>query len=283
MHMATSFVRVGLLGLGLVFAGAGMAVADGDADAEKAAKEKAAAEEAAKAAEAKDKIKAFQSTAKAAKEPGQIIDAIKELATCKHKSVVGALAGLLRFPDGAVAGEAARAIGEIGAGLAGKDRLVAVFALTPILAMDRTRPDVAIAAIKGLVTVGDIAALPSLFKYLDSKENGVASASITACGAIKHESCIDPLVKALIKVDFAPSGAGGNAWASSGGNGAGASPGPEAQARITAIMDPCLKSLNALTGQSFQRATEWKNWWRSNRATFKIEQPEPEKAETPAK
>ena len=187
--------------------------------------------------------------------------------------------GLVRLGDEAVASEAARVIGEVGAGLPEKEQPIAVAALTPGLALDRTRPAVAVAACKALSTVGCVAALPSLFRYLDSKDNAVAAAAITACGVLKHESCMDPLIKTLIKVDYNPSGGGGEAYATSGGSGSGASPGPEAQARITAIMQPCLKSLHDITGQSFQRANEWKNWWKANRATFKVAKSEDGKAE----
>lgn len=277
MHMAIGMFRVGFVGIALSM-GALAANAQDD-DAEKAAREKAAAEEALKTAEAKDKVKAYQGALKAAKEPGAMIDALKELAGCKHKLVVPALAMLLRFGDEAVGSEAARCIGEVGAALPKKEQPIAVSALTPILALDRSKPAVAVAAVKALATIGCPAALPSLFKYLDSKDNAVASASCAALGVIKDVSCIDPLIKALIKVDYNPSGGGGDAYASSGGTGYGRSPGAEAQARIDAIMQPCLKSLNAITGQSFQRANEWKNWWKMNRATFRLSEPDDQSAE----
>jgi HEAT repeat protein len=271
--MSIGMVRAGLAGAFLLAGGPAAAQSEGDSDAEQQAREQAAAEEAAREAEARERVKTFQAEVRAARESKDVLEAVKALAGCHHRLVLPALGVVLRHTDAYVACDAARAIGEVGAALPDRERPLAVAVLAPFVASERTPPPLAVAAIKALVAVGDRAALPTLVRQLDRKDNAVAAAAVTALGGIKHESSIEPLIKVLAKVDIGAVGRGGDAYLSSGGNGSGRPPGAEAQARIQALLDPCRKALHAITGEAYQSATEWRDWWKDHRATFRVDRP----------
>ncbi|MCI0341936.1 MAG: HEAT repeat domain-containing protein [Planctomycetales bacterium] len=233
-------------------------------------------------------IIAFEAAVKDANR-GKLIGAIGTLAEASHKDVVRPLARFLGHADPEVAGAAAGAVGEVAGAIPAKERGPAIQALLGALGASGSRPGLQAEVAKALGKTGDVRVVGSLVPLVKSKDNSVAKAAVEALATAKHESSIEPLISELTKLEWAPKGNGGDGssgadssgYSSSGGAGygAGGSVDSKRAERIKMVLEPIQRTLQAITKMGYTKSTEWRGWWKNNKATFRVPQPESEKKE----
>ena len=176
------------------------------------------------------------------------IDAMKELAATCHEIAAKAIAAKgLADRDAAVRAEAAKCLGAMGC------RNV-VPHLTRAMKTNSKDTEVFLALVDALGEIGDPRAIPSLADdFWGWKDRTLAvrtgRAKIGALGRIRSKKAVDALMDLLYKF-------GRGRHGSLGG--------------LLADVD---RSLGKLTGQSFGKDRQaWKDWWRKNKARFKLEE-----------
>jgi PBS lyase HEAT-like repeat len=112
-------------------------------------------------------------------------------------------------------------------------------------------------------------------KLVEDREVWVAKAAIDACGRIRAQEGIDPLLKALRRLegtmgdsevhplDDILEGVSRTSLLKPDSN----------QKRPTerdVLKQPILMALNAITKQNFSASKEWETWWSKNKATFRV-------------
>jgi len=112
-------------------------------------------------------------------------------------------------------------------------------------------------------------------KMVEDREVWVAKAAIDACGRIRAQEAIDPLLKALRRIE----GAAGYSEVypldeilEGVSRGSLLKPDPN-QKRPTerdVLKQPILSALNSITKQSFPASKDWDSWWSKNKATFRV-------------
>lgn len=112
-------------------------------------------------------------------------------------------------------------------------------------------------------------------KLVDDRDVWVAKAAIDACGRIRVQESIDPLLKALRRIE----GSAGDLEVlpledvlEGVSRGALLKPDP-AQKRPTerdVLKQPILSALSSVTKQSFPSSREWDVWWSKNKASFRV-------------
>ncbi len=231
-------------------------------------------------------IIAFEAAVKDAHR-GKIIEAIGTLSEAAHKDVVKPLSKFLGHADPEVAGNAADAVGRVAWALPAKERGPALQALLAALSVSGSRPVLQAEVAKALGKTGDVRVVGSLIPLVKSKDNATAKASIESLALAKHESAIETLISEMTKLESAPKGSGGDGssgadssgYSSSGGAGYGAGGGVDSKRaeRIKMVLEPIQKTLQAITGMGYTKSTEWRGWWKNNKATFRVPPPEAEK------
>ncbi len=112
-------------------------------------------------------------------------------------------------------------------------------------------------------------------RMVEDREVWVAKAAIDACGRIRTAEAIDPLLKALRRIE----GSMGDSEVypldeilEGVSRGSLFKPDPN-QKRPTerdVLKQPILSALNAITKQSFPVSKDWDSWWSKNKATFRV-------------
>jgi hypothetical protein len=118
-------------------------------------------------------------------------------------------------------------------------------------------------------------AAAELARMVEDREVWVAKAAIDASGRIRGHEAIEPLLKALRRIE----GVAGDVEVfplddiiESVSRGSILKPDPK-QKRPTerdVLREPILAALNAITKQSFPASKEWDTWWSKNKATFRV-------------
>ena len=134
---------------------------------------------------------------------------------------------------------------------------------------------VRIEILRGLGALRCKSAAADVAKLVDDKEVWVAKAAIDAAGRIRTLESIEPLIKALRRVE----GASGDIEVSpiddifeGASRGSLLKPDP-AQKRPTereVLKQPILAALTSVTKQSFLTARVWDVWWAKNKSSFRL-------------
>src|SRR5262249_30790710 len=134
---------------------------------------------------------------------------------------------------------------------------------------------VRIEILRALGTLRYKPAAAEIAKLVEDKEVWVAKAAIDACGRIRVAEAVEPLLKALKRVEGAAGDAEVNPLDSlveGVGRGDLFRPDPN-QKRPTereVLKQPILGALNSVTKQSFQSSKDWDAWWSRNKASFRV-------------
>jgi hypothetical protein len=113
--------------------------------------------------------------------------------------------------------------------------------------------------VAALGEVGIEEAVPALVEQIKSANKKVAAAAAKALGETGGAAVVDPLVKALRRLEAdrgayqLPTGGISN----------------EGQERFAAIAPAALEALAAVTGQKLSNAAEYEEWWKKGQGTFK--------------
>ncbi|MCI0343758.1 MAG: HEAT repeat domain-containing protein [Planctomycetales bacterium] len=185
-----------------------------------------------------------------------IARACEELGATRSPKAIPRLAPLVSDPRDVVALGALRGIRAVGGAPAAE----------ALLALERgleKRPPVRVEAIAGLGALKERRALATLQDLVQDPKVPVAAAAIVALGEIPDRSSIEILLKHWEglsgTVRFAP---GAKKQASPN------------QARLDALQNTIKDALGAITGKKDLSTLEaWKDWWKANKATFRVPAP----------
>jgi hypothetical protein len=206
---------------------------------------------------------------------------VTELAKTQHAKVVAKLATLLSDSDKTV---------RIGAAAG-----LATFTSTPELkkaassalctgihaGANLNDPDVKIAILVALGTLGDETSASKVKEFFDDKDNKIAIAAVTASGTIKSKILMDPLIQILKdceqeqkKSQPAPAPAGGKGAkvmpTKARPGPAGPDPEQAKKDRANALIGPTQTALCMLSGQgSLKTSEQFETWWSKNRSARK--------------
>jgi len=220
-------------------------------------------------------LESFKEATKDAEEPKELANALTTLAASGHYKAAAQLARYLAHRSDVVAEAAINGLGALGASLELKYKPYCTRPLLPVLRLDERNPFRAKAAVAALEKIGDARIAAVLVGLVDSDNLDVAKAAVVALKTLKHRDSIDPLVKVLVKLEWAPKGRGGDG--SSGGTPVGYGRGGLGNGlaeRINALKAPVLETLAAITGERFSTSLDYRKWWKDNQRTFRIERPE---------
>ena len=116
---------------------------------------------------------------------------------------------------------------------------------------------------------------PEIAKLVDDREVWVAKAAIDACSRIRFQEAVEPLLRALRRIE----GAAGDSEVyplddilEGVSRGSLLKPDPN-QKRPTerdVLKQPIQAALNSITKQSFPASKEWDGWWSRNKSTFRV-------------
>jgi HEAT repeat protein len=118
-------------------------------------------------------------------------------------------------------------------------------------------------------------AAAEISKLVDDREVWVAKAAIDACGRIRFPEAIEPLLKALKRIE----GIAGDAEVNPlddliEGVGRGSllkpEPGQKRPSERDVLKAPILAALSSITKQNLASAKDWDVWWSKNKSTFRM-------------
>lgn len=194
--------------------------------------------------------------------------AVKSLGATKGEKILKVLADLLGRDEAAVRIEAADALG-------GFDGYATKASAYLLASLGGNREETVQAAL--LEAVGRLkeeSSAPVVNKWIDVKDNRVAKAAVEATGLIRSASSIEPLIDLLKKLEklgrlskSSANQAGGPSIPGSARNDSN----KEARERMKALQPPTIKALQSITKQGLKVPEDWDEWWKKNRATFKVE------------
>jgi HEAT repeat protein len=207
---------------------------------------------------------------------------VSTLAKTHHEKVVNKLGSLLTHEDKGVRTAAAQGLaGYMGA--TPELKKSAAHALSSgLTAGANTRdPDVMAVLLGALGSLQEESSGQAIKTHFEDKDGKIASAAVTAAGALKSKSMIDPLIELLrecekqAKPPAGPAPSSGKSTkvpkAPKGSSGGGSSqPDPEAVKRDRAanLISSIVAALQNATGQNCSTGDEWEKWWSKNRGTF---------------
>lgn len=221
-------------------------------------------------------ISTFDSVLSKSKDPSARVAAIGALSKVRHERVVGRLGAVLSHEEKPLRISAAQAL----AGF--KDhpelRKSAAHALSSALSAgsNQKEPEVQVALLSAIGSLGDESSATVLKSRFDDKDVSLAGAAITAAGALKQKSMVEPLIEELRdceKKAKGPESGGGTVKrvkTPKGGGGGESAQDPELQKRQRAqnLLGVTQQSLSTLTGQNFATGDDWEKWWSKNRNSF---------------
>ena len=211
----------------------------------------------------------FKGAVKAADGPEDLAKALTTLAAAGHHKAAAALAPYVAHRSDLVAEAAITGLGTLGAGLEAKHKPYCTKPLVALLKFDVRQPFRARLAAQNLERIGDERVVAALLDVIESKSIDVAKAAIVALRTLRHRAAIEPLIKALVKLEWSPPGGGGAGSGTPATWGSG-DLGDELAARITALKQPVLDTLTAITGQRLDASLAWRKWWKANERTFRV-------------
>jgi hypothetical protein len=112
-------------------------------------------------------------------------------------------------------------------------------------------------------------------KMVEDREVWVAKAAIDACGRIRVAEAVEPLLRALRRIE----GVAGDSEVYplddilegvSRASLLKPDPGQKRPTERDVLRQPLLSALNSITKQSFPASKEWDTWWSKNKAGFRV-------------
>lgn len=205
------------------------------------------------------------------------IVAVKSLAQYKTDRTARALTPSLTHGSLKVRMAVARELGGFANVPAAPEALVA--ALKAYESSGKKTDGIRILALRSLGQLKAKEAAPEVDKLIPDKAQWVSKAAIDAAGLIRARSSVEPLVRALRRLE-GPEGNGE----------IGINPLQEELPPVTlqaivkssvlekprpkserdVLAEPIVASLKSITRSSFASAKDWESWWSKNKATFKV-------------
>lgn len=205
------------------------------------------------------------------------ISAVNYLAQHHHDAIVKVLAPLLTEASLPVRMIVARSFGQF-SGIDSASRELQA-ALESQANSGKKQSTVRIEILRALGALRCKSAGPDVAKMIDDKEVWVAKAAIDASGRIRVQEAIQPLIKALRRIeskegdseisvnpldDILPEGVNRRSLFK---------PDPRQSKRPSErelLKEPIQSALQAITKEVFTTSKEWETWWTKNRSTFKV-------------
>lgn len=201
------------------------------------------------------------------------IQALNYLAQYHHDRIVGELAPLLVDASMPVRLITARLLGSFTT--AESAPVVLLGGLKAQANCGKKHAPVRIEILRALGALRYKPAALEIAKLIEDKEVWVAKAAIDACGRIRFTEAVDPLLRALKRIE----GTSGDAEVNPlddlvEGVGRGDLLKPDVRQKKPIERDilkqPILTALNSVTKQSFLASREWDTWWSRNKASFRV-------------
>lgn len=204
------------------------------------------------------------------------IDAVNYLAQTHHERIVKVLAPLMGEASLPVRIMIARSLGQFsGVDAAGKEL---DGALTAQANSGKKQSAVRIEILRALGALRYKAAGSDVSKYVNDKEVWVAKAAIDASGKVRAQEAIEPLIRALHRIegkdgdaevtvdplDDLVEGMGKNDLFKKDPRA------PKRPNERELLRQPILSALQSLTKQSFPTSKEWNDWWSKNKSNFRV-------------
>jgi hypothetical protein len=228
-------------------------------------------------AAATEAVTAFDAVLAKSKDPSARVAAVGTLAKVHHERVVGRLGALLSHEEKGLRIAAAQAMPGF------KDspelRRSAAHALSSALSAgsNQKEPEVLVAIYGAIGHLGDESSVNVLKSHFDEKDAQIAGAAISAAGALKQKTMVEPLIEELRDCERkakSPDSSGTSpkraktTKGSSGGGDSALDPETQKRQRAQNLLSVVQQALNALTAQSYGSADEWEKWWGKNRNSF---------------
>lgn len=226
-------------------------------------------------AAAKAALDTFKTTTAKSKDPKVHVEAVAELSKTLHESVAAKLASLLTTDDKDVRIAAANGLGTFNK--PAELRVSAAKHLTQALTAGANLKfvEVRIAIFGALGALGEESSANAVKAHFDDRDPKIAAAAVSAAGAMKCKSLVEPLIQVLrdcertLKGDALPL----PPPPTKGGKPP-LPPSPqkdqdkEKKDRANAVIGSAEAALGTLTGQNFKTSDEWEKWWIKNRSSF---------------
>jgi HEAT repeat protein len=216
------------------------------------------------AAEAVDAFKkAFKGT------EAEKLGALQDLAKVQHPKTIAKLASVVANPEATnIRQSAARALAQFA-----EQKKPAATALCNLLPALVPEPPVFGAVCDALGDLQEASALPTLSRFFDDKDEGVARRTLTAAGKIGSPASVEPLISLLSRYEKAAKAGTGGAGVgyTDPKTGAGVVAGTDSKARdrAQAMVSTLNGALREITKEPHTTAEAWSAWWAKNKATFK--------------
>jgi HEAT repeat protein len=132
-------------------------------------------------------------------------------------------------------------------------------------------PKVMEAIFKGLGKLDDDAALPTIHRYFEDKDEIIVKAAILSAADIRNASSMDPLITLMKKFEkieeqAKKSGGGGGYGVNVPGGG-----GDDPKNKLAKdVLPTVIKGLQKIANEKWATPKEWEIWWNKNKATFKV-------------
>jgi hypothetical protein len=230
-------------------------------------------------AAATEAIAAFDATLSKSKDPSARVAAVGQLEKVHHEKVVSRLGNLLTHEDKGLRVAAAHALGTFHEvpELRKSASRVLVSALSS--GANQKEDEVRVAIFAALGTLQEESSATAIKSHFDDKDVPIAQAAVSAAGALKLKSMVEPLIELLKDCEkkLKPPDSGGSRTTKpvktpkGGGGGADPAQDPEAQKRnrAQALHPTVLNALAGLTGQTnILSSDDWEKWWSKNRNSF---------------
>lgn len=202
--------------------------------------------------------------------------AVHALSGQRHEKTVRCLAPLLTRSSVSVRILAARVLGGF-ASLPPSARELRQALRSPAN-QGKRHSAVRIEVLRALGAHGVKEAAPEVEDLIEDREAWVAKAAVDAAGRLRCPSSVEPLLKALRRIE------GPDAEADAGLDPIGrelgdakvgrlvelASKAERKETQKSVLREPLLAALRAITRQSFDRAKAWEAWWSKAKKTFRV-------------
>ena len=224
-------------------------------------------------AAAKAALETYKTTTSKSKDPKVHADAVTELAKTLHEKVASMLGSLLTTDDKDVRIAAAAGLGTFTQppelrSSAGKHLTQALTAGSNLKFVD-----VRVAIFAALGALQDESSANAVKSHFDDKDPKIANAALSAAGAMKSKSLVEPLIQVFRDCERTINGGALPQPPPVKGK-APLPPAPqgkedkEKKDRASAIIGTAQSALSTLTGQNFNKADEYEKWWIKNRSSF---------------
>jgi len=213
--------------------------------------------------EAEEALQAFRK-GMANPSPAARASAVADLARTPFEKGALALANVLSADVETVKIAAAEGLGNF------KDyRKLATPLLLASLNANAKEPKVMEAIFKGLGKLDDDAALPTIHRYFDEKDEIVVKAALLSAAEIRNVSSIDLIINLMKKYQKIQE----QAKKSGGGYGVNVPyAGDDPKNKLAKdVLPTTIKAMQIITKEKWATAKEWQIWWGRYKATFKID------------